>query len=336
MSIKSLIKKSITKLCARAVVLAYHRVSAPVSDPQLLCVSPENFESQLRFLKANYTVLPLRILAERLASGRVPHNAVSITFDDGYSDNIHFAAPLLIKHKLPATVFAVTGAIGSNSEFWWDELERLILFPKVLPAAIDVSVRGVSFTFPIAVADDAPCSTKWDVTSAAKTTDRQRVYLEVHKLLHPIESSERTEVLCHIARQVGGDSQARCSHFPLSAAELKQLSQTEGIEIGAHTRTHVSLAFQPAQRQREEIEGSFSDLKALLARPTSVFSYPYGTGADYSQQTREIIKEVGFACAVANVQGPVTRFSDLYAIPRCLVRNWSMREFANQMRLYFS
>ena len=52
---------------------------------------------------------------------------MAITFDDGYADNLQVAAPLLAERGLPATFFIVSGTIGSGREFWWDELEGLLL-----------------------------------------------------------------------------------------------------------------------------------------------------------------------------------------------------------------
>src|SRR6185312_15237537 len=44
-----------------------------------------------------------------------------------YADNLQVAAPLLAERGLPASFFIVSGTIGSGREFWWDELEGLLL-----------------------------------------------------------------------------------------------------------------------------------------------------------------------------------------------------------------
>ena len=49
------------------------------------------------------------------------------TFDDGYADNLHGAIQMLEHFDLPALFFITTGGISSGREFWWDELEQLIL-----------------------------------------------------------------------------------------------------------------------------------------------------------------------------------------------------------------
>ena len=60
---------------------------------------------------------------------KLPRRTVIITFDDGYADNFHTALPLLQEADCPATVFVTAGKIGAERDFWWDELERVILVP---------------------------------------------------------------------------------------------------------------------------------------------------------------------------------------------------------------
>ena len=43
-----------------------------------------------------------------------------VTFDDGYRDNLRVAAPLLLKHGVPATFFIATGHVDSGRPFPWD------------------------------------------------------------------------------------------------------------------------------------------------------------------------------------------------------------------------
>ena len=48
----------------------------------------------------------------------MPKRVVTITYDDGYVDNLSHAGPVLEKVENPATVFVTTGYVDSNHEFW--------------------------------------------------------------------------------------------------------------------------------------------------------------------------------------------------------------------------
>lgn len=103
-----------------APILLYHRISKVSADPTLLCVSPECFEGHLRFLKEYYNIVPLSVLSERLTTGTLEGNEAAVTFDDGYSDNLINALPLLEKYNVPSTIFITTGSLGKRASFEWD------------------------------------------------------------------------------------------------------------------------------------------------------------------------------------------------------------------------
>ena len=70
------------------LILCYHRVAAPASDPYRLCVSPENFRAQLRMLVRRADVVPIDEINRSSAQRRAV-----VTFDDGYADNFETPSP---------------------------------------------------------------------------------------------------------------------------------------------------------------------------------------------------------------------------------------------------
>src|ERR1051326_1024177 len=89
------------------LVLAYHRVFPTSFDPHQICVSPENFRAQLRYLCDSLKVERLSTLTQSLKSGTVPRDAVVITFDDGYRDNLTYAKTILEEFRAPTTMFVI-------------------------------------------------------------------------------------------------------------------------------------------------------------------------------------------------------------------------------------
>src|SRR5580765_5157899 len=87
----------------RLSVLIFHRV-LPESDPLLSGVPDRHeFETQMRWVRGWFNVLPLRQAVRMLYAGTIPPRAVSITFDDGYGDNEAVAAPILQRLGMTAT-----------------------------------------------------------------------------------------------------------------------------------------------------------------------------------------------------------------------------------------
>ena len=126
----------------RGLILMYHRVAEVDSDPWGLCVSPRHFSEQLEVLTEYGTPLGLSRFIQALNRGRLPPRPIVVTFDDGYIDNLSHATPLLERYEVPATIFLVSGAMGRRREFWWDELERVLLQPGPLPKDLQLTIAG--------------------------------------------------------------------------------------------------------------------------------------------------------------------------------------------------
>jgi peptidoglycan/xylan/chitin deacetylase (PgdA/CDA1 family) len=104
---------------SRMIVTAFHRVNDVMPDDELTCTS-KKFEAFCQFFSDHFRLVPfaeqVRGCAQRIDMG----GTLSITLDDGYRDNFEIAAPILQKHKLPATFFVTTGFIGTDYVPLWD------------------------------------------------------------------------------------------------------------------------------------------------------------------------------------------------------------------------
>lgn len=273
----------------------------PTADPQLLCVSPEHFAEQLNIISRNYTPLSLTELSEALRKKKVPNNAIVLTFDDGYVDNLVYAKPLLEQYKIPATIFVTTGLIDTNQEPWWDEIERIV--------SLDPS---------------------WDVTQGAHNEEQKR-YINLHKKLKPLDEESREKLLTKLANEASVPRSHRRYYRIVNAQELKELSQSPYIEIGSHTITHPELAQQTPERQKYEIFESNKTLENILGKSIISFSYPFGTKEDIGPRALEIVKQ-NYQIATANFPGYITKKSNRFLLTRNLVRNWNGTVFHNKLR----
>jgi peptidoglycan/xylan/chitin deacetylase (PgdA/CDA1 family) len=108
-----------------AVILVYHRVADLELDRWRLAVSPSRFGEHLSVITERFRPVSMDELSTAVEAAALPRRAVAVTFDDGYRDNLEVARPLLEQYEMPASVFIVTGYLGSERGFWWDELEQL-------------------------------------------------------------------------------------------------------------------------------------------------------------------------------------------------------------------
>lgn len=295
------------------VVLIYHRVTTLPSDPHLLAVSPENFRVQMHFLKRNFQLLRF----EEAWSG-LKGPAVVVTFDDGYADNALEALPILEDVGVPATFFVSTGNLGTRREFWWDELERIILTGEERPSHFSLV--------------DGKNHRSW---ASATFEERLLLHRQIHPLVEALDVAQRQEWLTQLRCWAGLDASGRESHRAMSIEELKVLAASPWVTIGAHTVSHTSLSILSEEEQRHEIIGSREELEKIIGRKISVFSYPFGTRAHYNIVSLRLCREAGFIRTAANFPGQAHRWTDLCQIPRQLVRNWNVEIFAARMREFW-
>lgn len=89
---------------------------------------------------------------------------------------------------------------------------------------------------------------------------------------------------------------------PNSVAELRYLAE-QGVEIGAHTRTHADLgkATDPKTLHDEVVVAS-EELQQLVGRPVRYFSFPYGLHDNLHRAAFDLAFETGFE-AVCSAYG---------------------------------
>jgi peptidoglycan/xylan/chitin deacetylase (PgdA/CDA1 family) len=120
-------------LRSAAPVLMYHTIRRqPDSGGPIrgLNTTPEVFAAQMALLaKSGYRSIPLAQAMNALAANLPMERCVVITFDDGYRDFYTEALPILSRHGLAATVFAMPDFIGGqrgdrDAYMDWSELRE--------------------------------------------------------------------------------------------------------------------------------------------------------------------------------------------------------------------
>jgi peptidoglycan/xylan/chitin deacetylase (PgdA/CDA1 family) len=329
-----------SRILPRSMVLMYHRVVDLDSDPQQLSVTPDNFEMQMDAISRNFHPISLKELVNDLASGEIRDRTCVITIDDGYEDNYLHAKPVLEKFGIPATIFVSSGYTGTRREFWWDELDWLILQNQSLPNVVHISVNGTEHCWPVSEQEH---DTRWRApptrTATAENRDcfaRHEIYMDLCQLLKPMKFEQLNDTLAQL-RDVTGDSRdARQRYIAMNAEQIRSLHQGGLIEIGSHTQSHINLATQPVVTQKMEIEGSKSDLETMVGSEVESFAYPFGGLRYYSSQSIKCVKNAGFSSAVSGYGGNVTRLTSVYEIPRRIVRDWDAETFEKKLEQYYS
>jgi len=123
-------------------ILMYHSIGGHTHNDHMgiFSVSKELFSTHINILSSHPT-----IKTEHLAPFPIDDNRlkVSITFDDGYLDNLRVAAPILIEQDIPFTVFVTSNFVRNNMPGFLGpaDLRELAGLPGV-----EIGAHGVTHT----------------------------------------------------------------------------------------------------------------------------------------------------------------------------------------------
>lgn len=335
--LKRVIRRRLPALLPGTPILLYHRVAEVTADPWAMCVTPSHFAEHLEVLRKHTRPIPL----QHFASGaqQPPASAVAVTFDDGYVDNLLHATPLLERYEVPATAFVTTGRLDQDAEYWWDELERVLLQPGRLPRSLHLVVAGRAYAWDLGeagsyTADQARRYSPWKAWEEAPTM-RHTLYRQLYDVLNPLDQVGQAGAMGELRAWAGLERAARPTYRSLSTEEVRSLDRSNLIEIGAHTVTHPNLASLTLQAQAREIQQSKARLEVILEHPVGGFAYTFGRQCDYTEQTVARVRTSGFSYACSNFSGLVTPATDRYQLPRMQVHDWDGVAFAWHLNRWF-
>jgi peptidoglycan/xylan/chitin deacetylase (PgdA/CDA1 family) len=284
----------------RLAILRYHAVcefDAGYADPGI-CVTPAAFDRQVRYLARHYRVLPLPDAVDALAQNRsLPPNAVAITFDDGYKDNLA-AAQVLARHGLSATFYLTAGCLAGGRPFWPSELRHLV---RGIPSPeLSLSAAGQEIRLPLAT----PADRKTAIGRLTKIFKANTIFTReaLREELRRVSSAEAMEP------------------GPMLTWDDVRAMHRMGMIMGSHTMTHPNLPNAGVEAAREEITRSKSRIEAEIGVAVTMFSYPNGGAERYmTRDVARLVKAAGFVAATTSRNAFAGPGSDLFALERVQV-----------------
>ena len=297
----------------RPTILMYHRIADETLDPWGTIVSTAAFASHLEWLAKRRTVLPLSAFTELFRNNALPADAVALTFDDGYADNLEIALPLLEKHGMAATIFLPVEWIERGEPFWWDELQKIVFDHKGKSLRLGERI----FRLGEQQSDDRD----WRHGAPARTP-RQIAFSDVWFDLFSRTSDDREHALLELRSQFRSAAPSRRLPKPITRDQIRHVSG-QSLEFGSHSLRHPDLTRLGRSDRKREIVDSMARCEALTgSRPTS-FAYPYGI---FDEECELLVAKAGFDCACATETAAVGQGSRVFALPRMQVGNWPARK----------
>jgi peptidoglycan/xylan/chitin deacetylase (PgdA/CDA1 family) len=300
MFMKSVLQRTFHLLGGLAFVRNRHRGRSRILMYHNFPGVPETaaaFDEQCRHLATHYKPVSMSEIALAMKTGRqLPPNAVAVTVDDGYRDFYVTAWPVLQRYAIPATVYLMTDFIDGCTWPWWDQLQF----------AIENTRRESMHIDPI------------QPLGLRSSGERLLAYQRTAQYLKTIPNQSRLRFMAELPSLLNVELPSRppAGLEPLSWAEIRKLAEN-GIEFGAHTKTHPILSrLETDAKVREEVTGSRDRLAEELGKKPVHFCYPNGLGDDISTRDRAIVESCGFETSVTAYQGLNDSTADRFMLRR--------------------
>jgi len=285
-----------------AIALAYHGVEEKILNARIQGVHMPLglFEQHIDYIARNFEVLSLDDLADRLEQGRgLDGRQVVLTFDDGYRNNLHVAAPVLRSAGLPFAVFVCTRNVDSGKRYATYLLRAGIHLTE--QDRLRVSSLGLDFDLRSAVGKRLAVM---ELSGRLKSAPQD-----------VLESAERDLMGLHSPERWAELDEQFASDAPLNWDEIRSLSEN-GAKIGSHGRSHCILHDQQdEQRIRLEIHASRKDLISRVGA-CDYFSYPNGRAQDISARAVAETEAAGYRLGFSSIFGEICSNSPRTLLPR--------------------
>ncbi|MFC1657465.1 polysaccharide deacetylase family protein [Candidatus Moduliflexota bacterium] len=301
---------------AAFAVLLYHRVVPKEWEPGV-CSLPEivtfrdTFDRHMDWVSKDYAVISGGELLERKKKGlKIPDRAVVITFDDGWEDNYLFAAPVLKKYGLPATIFLTTGRMGSKSAFWQERL--LFAVREVMRESGGLEK----------ILEEVPNPLREKARAAVSGSRLTKSLLPLIQML----KAEAEDARCEVLRVV--EAAADFSSWPgdrngiLTWAQCEEMA-AQDIEFGSHGVSHRLLTTLPEGEVDGELAGSAAEIEMKLGGAPRMFAFP---GGAHNSKIRERVLRAGYETALTVKPGLNRLGEDPSLVKRVDVNEWNMRD----------
>ncbi|NOT61408.1 MAG: polysaccharide deacetylase family protein [Acidobacteria bacterium] len=278
---------------SKVLILTYHRFSAAEADHK---TSAQAFADHLQYLTEHYRILPLGQIADCIATGKtLPQGVAALTIDDGYQDFYDVAYPLLLKHRVPATLFVATDFVDRKCWLWTDKMRYLTAHTAAAELDVTINERSVKAAFTTA-------------------RSRHKAANRVNALLKTLPNEQKEEALKQMATTLGVLLPAAppAEYGAITWQQAREMDN-EGIEVASHTVTHPILPNTTNEQLRYEMTASRARLEEELGHQVSLFCYPNGR---QDARVQQATAQAGYRCAVTNQHGMNTLGTPLLGLQR--------------------
>ena len=277
--------KNLEKLKHQITILCYHGVieSTPIGyNSSGKHINILEFQKQIEYISRNFEVVSMRNIDDYAKNKcSLPKEAVAITFDDGFANNLEIAHKVLTNYDVSATIYLATGFISRTKLIWTDSLERIILEAPVDTPSFSIGPK-IYLQF----------SSRELKEYSLQTVKKKLKSWSPYKRMTLLKLIEKK-----IGQEINGIRHNEIHNF-LTWDQVRYMKNSGIWEIGAHTVHHYSLGSLGFLRGQREIRQSLVRVaKETKSSEVPLFSYPEGESKDIPKYALDYLRKMGLKSA---------------------------------------
>lgn len=303
-SILSFINRNSTK------ILLYHGIINEKLPSEInrddLHIQLKYFERQIKYLKNKYHILDINEFVNYLKENKpLPKYSVILTFDDGYGNNYENLKYIILKYKIPVSIFLVTDYVGTSELLWLDRLE--IAFSNTTQKRIS-SLQSMGIGLIEWNNDEEKMERYGVLKNYLKKMPHEKLQDALKNIFYELDTDKRD-----IRHNNNNTPYTRLLNWD----EVKELAQY-GVRFGSHTCRHEILTALSDREIKNTLKRSFLSINNYCRAEGISFAYPNG---NFNEETKKAVAEAGYNCALTTIHGFNSTGCDLYALRRNEVGN---------------
>lgn len=240
-------------------------------------ITEDQFEKQLIYFKNNFNIIPLSEAFEKKEKKGNKKKSITISFDDGFKNNLTVALPLLEKHKIPATFFISTTLFTNEIApyFLWSEaIAAISYFYKNETIKIDqYSFKNLY-----------DCKYELNIIDFIKNSDYKKRDLYLKELIKKYHLVDKINTLPEEVWKL------------MNKEELLLFSKSPIVNIGSHGHLHYNLGVIDEKKAKEDLKISKNILEENLKLTIDSIAYPDGS---YNNKIKDISESLGYKTQLA-------------------------------------
>lgn len=231
----------------------------------------------------------------------LPPYSFSLTFDDGFRNNLETAAPLLHDRDFHGTFYVVSGFLDGLSMTWVDRIESAVAATRLRTVTLPPPMGN---TFAL---DDIDA--RINVMKAIRLFVKATQSIDIEKFADQV--CERLEV--------SGPLLIEGIDYKLTGEQARVLDAEAIFTVGSHSATHAILSRLSGDELRAEVDDSLNVLEKLLGREIETFAFPEGFEGSFNREVLERLRSRGVDSAVTTIMGRNVGGTDPLQIHRVFV-----------------